>query len=149
MSRRGEEWPELGDLIEKIARRIEAGKAAEEDARLLLKVAELFRGEDRAWAARIHQQSPGQRRKGATGVDERFKLAGMVRAHKEQHGGSLRTAFRAVSKMPGVTVGEDMIKKYWQEMSPLLDTDEGNRNILLYFKRLKARGYPMEIKRKG
>lgn len=148
MSRAGMVMPELAELLDAIADRVEAGAATRDDADLLRRLARQVRGEDRTYSVRIHRKR-GQKPKGGAGVDQRFEWARMVKAHRDEHGGTLEAAYRAVSKVRGVTVGPDMIEKAWKEMRPLMDMKEGNRNILLFFKRLKANGYPVKIERKG
>jgi hypothetical protein len=147
MSRAGMIMPELADLIEGIAERAQTGSSTVDDAEFLRRLARQVRGSDPVWSVRIHRKR-GQKRKGGAGVDQRFAWARMVKAHRDEHGGTLEQAYRAISKARGVTVGPDSIEKAWKEMRPLLGMNEGARNIVLTFKRLKANGYPVTIVRK-
>lgn len=149
MSKGGEIIPELADLLREIADRIDTKTANPSDSIALRKLARQAGGEDKRFSVKVHARR-GQPPLGAEGVDRRFAMAQAVKAYRAEHGGSLNEAYRALKgDFPGGGQGEDTIKDAWQEMSPLFDMSAENRDLILFFKRLEARGLATVTRGKG
>lgn len=141
MSGKGEIVPELAALLRKIADRIEGQTADASDATTLRRLAGQAAGKDKRFSVKVHR-GRGQRPLGAAGVNRRLAMARAVKDYRAAHPKcSLEDACRAlVGEFPGGGQGEDTIENAWQEMSPLLEMSEEQRNRVLFFKRLEARG---------
>jgi hypothetical protein len=137
MSRRGEIVPELAALLGEIAERIEGQTADTSDAAALRRLARVAAGKDKLFSIKVHGRR-GQRPLGASGVDRRFAMARAIKAHMDEHECSNEAAREALNGLNDV--GPETLRKAWQEMSPLLEMSEERRNLILYFKRLEARG---------
>ena len=70
---------------------------------------------------------------------QRYRNAHFIFEHRAAHGGTLDAAYEAAAaKFPMLTART--AREHWREFGPLFRMPESNRNILLYFKGLEARG---------
>jgi hypothetical protein len=120
-----------------VADKIAGGTAGPDEVKLLRLLGAQAAGEDKAFTIKVHRPR-GQRAFGARGVDRRFAMAQAVKAYKDEHNCSVDEACRGVDGFLGVST--ETLRKAWQEMGPLLDMPEQNRNLILFFERLAAKG---------
>lgn len=146
MSGRGAIEPELAAMLADIADRIETQTAGANDAATLKLLARLAGGKDKHFSIKVHR-SRGQHPLGASGVDRRFAMARAIKAHMDEHRCSNEEAREALNGFSNA--GPETVRKAWQEMSPLLEMSEKRRNLVLYFKRLEARGLVKVTRVKG
>lgn len=138
MSGRGELVPELSDLLRMIAQHIKVGKATPGDAEALEGLAKAAAGTDKRYALKCHRKR-GRQSWGEQGVYRRLAMAQAVKVYMDEHQCTNEAAREALSGTFGNT-GPETLKKAWQEMAPLLEMDQKQREFVLYFKRLEARG---------
>lgn len=146
MSGRGEIVPEIADILRKIADRIDGGGADPTDAARLRKLALLACGEDKLFTLKMHGRR-GAPSLGAVGVNRRLEMARAIKGHKDKHHCTNEAAYEAIDGR--FNVGREALKKAWQQMSPILETDEDTRAVVLAFMRLEARGLAKVTHQKG
>ena len=147
MSSSGEIVPELAALLRDIAARIERQTADPSDAAILQRLARQAAGQDKRFSIKVHG-SRGQRPLGASGVDRRLAMARAVKTHRDEHNCTLAEAYEALDDGK-FNVGIETLTKAWREMGPLLEMSDERRNLILYFKRLEARGLGKVTRVKG
>jgi hypothetical protein len=147
MSSRGEIAPELAELLQGIANRLEKGEAEAKDADILRRIARSAADEDAGFALKVHRKRRGRLPYKALSVDRALYLARQVQACMEKEGSNVGEACATVPGMKGVTVGADSVADAWQQMSPFLDLSGQSLETMLVFLRLKAKGAKVEIKR--
>lgn len=128
---------QLAAKLREVARRIKAGEANGLDVHELGKIADLLEGRSRDLQVKVTAQSH-RPRLGAEGVARKLQMAEAVRDYREANNCKLDDAYRAVAS--GFHVGPDTIEKAWKEMRSALKLDPQQRDLLIYFKGLEARG---------
>lgn len=138
MSSRGQIVPELAELLQEIAKRLEEGTAELSHAEALRRVAKVAADEDKRFVLMVHRRR-GRPPWGERGVDRRLAMARAVKGYMDEHQCSNEAAREALNGTFGNT-GPETLGKAWQDMGPLLEMSDERRELLLYFKRLEARG---------
>jgi hypothetical protein len=123
--------------LREVARRIKSGEANGLDIYELGAIADLMEGKNRSFQAKVIPRA-NRPRLGAEGVSRKLQMAEAVRDYRDEHHCKLDEAYRAVSS--GFHVGPDTIEKAWKEMRSMLKLDPQQRDLLIYFKGLEARG---------
>lgn len=138
MDKGGEIVPELGDILNEIADRLQHGKVQKGDADILRRIASQASGEHSQFILKVHRSKAHAPSKGAEGVDRRYRATEALINHRKANGGTWHEAYIALDGFEGL--GSEALKKARLEMKHLFEATGENRKMLLFFMRLKARG---------
>jgi hypothetical protein len=127
----------LAAKLRAVADRIASGEVNAGDIHELKLLAEILEGKNRDVQVKVIPQNH-RPRQGAAGVARKLEMAEAVKAYRETRGCKLGEAYIAVAS--GFHVGPDTIEKAWKEMRSVLKLEPQQRELLLYFKGLEARG---------